>query len=158
MIASRGPAAFSPRLVGAGSLLVASAPGGTRERQVAMAEDVTVSEETLTSSLSLLVNLGKVLLEKAKQEAAGRTDSDEGCILCHGPRWKCEGLSVFRCTEKQTPRRKNVFFIFYFLWRMSCVGLLSNSALRRYTNAFFYAFLILYITALSAYLKKRLTQ
>ncbi|KAM8725203.1 selenoprotein L [Acanthopagrus schlegelii] len=35
-----------------------------------MAEDVTVSEETLTSSLSLLVNLGKVLLEKAKQEAA----------------------------------------------------------------------------------------
>lgn len=77
MIASRGPAAFSPRLVGAGSLLVASAPGGTRERQVAMAEDVTVSEETLTSSLSLLVNLGKVLLEKAKQEAAGRTDSDE---------------------------------------------------------------------------------
>ena len=110
MIASRGPAAFSPRLVGAGSLLVASAPGGTQERQVAMAEDVTVSEETLTSSLSLLVNLGKVLLEKAKQEAAGRTDSDEGCISCHGPRWKCEGLNVFRCTEKQTPRRKNVFY------------------------------------------------
>lgn len=45
----------------------------------------------------------------------------------------------------------------FFLWRMSFVGLLSNSALRRYTNAFFYAFLILYITALSAYLKKHLT-
>lgn len=38
-----------------------------------MAEDVTVSEETLTSSLTLLVNLSKVLLHKAKLEAEGRT-------------------------------------------------------------------------------------
>lgn len=67
---------------------------------MAMAEDVTVSEETLTSSLSLLVNLGKVLLEKAKQEAAGRTDSEEGCISRDGPRWKFEGFNVFWCTEK----------------------------------------------------------
>lgn len=57
-----------------------------------MAEDVTVSEETLTSSLSLLVNLGKVLLEKAKQEAAGRIDSDEGCISRDGPRWKFKAV------------------------------------------------------------------
>ncbi|GLD49774.1 thioredoxin-like protein AAED1 [Lates japonicus] len=34
-----------------------------------MAEDVTVSEETLTSGLTLLVNLGKVILQKAKQDA-----------------------------------------------------------------------------------------
>lgn len=42
-----------------------------------MAEDVTVSEETLTSSLTLLVNLSKVLLHKAKREAEGRTDFTE---------------------------------------------------------------------------------
>ncbi|XP_035535087.1 selenoprotein L [Morone saxatilis] len=35
-----------------------------------MAEDVTVSEETLTSALSQLVNLGRILLQKARQEAA----------------------------------------------------------------------------------------
>uniref|UniRef100_A0A8P4GRV6 Uncharacterized protein n=2 Tax=Dicentrarchus labrax TaxID=13489 RepID=A0A8P4GRV6_DICLA len=35
-----------------------------------MAEDVTVSEETLTSALSQLVNLGKILLQKARQQAA----------------------------------------------------------------------------------------
>lgn len=40
-----------------------------------MAEDATVvSEETLTSALALMVNLGKVLLETAKHEAQGRTD------------------------------------------------------------------------------------
>lgn len=37
---------------------------------MSMAEDVAVSEETLTSGLSLLVNLSKVLLQNAKQEAA----------------------------------------------------------------------------------------
>lgn len=44
-----------------------------------MAEDVTVSEETLTSSVSQLVSSTKVLLQKAKQEAEGRTDSEERC-------------------------------------------------------------------------------
>ena len=44
-----------------------------------MAEDVTVSEETLASSLTLLVDLSKVLLQKAKQEAEGRSDSEAGC-------------------------------------------------------------------------------
>ncbi|PWA27366.1 hypothetical protein CCH79_00000590 [Gambusia affinis] len=35
-----------------------------------MAEDVTVSEETLTGALSLLVSLGQILLQNAQQEAA----------------------------------------------------------------------------------------
>uniref|UniRef100_A0A669CIJ4 Uncharacterized protein n=3 Tax=Oreochromis niloticus TaxID=8128 RepID=A0A669CIJ4_ORENI len=35
-----------------------------------MAEDVAVSEETLTDGLTLLVNMGKVLLQNAKEEAA----------------------------------------------------------------------------------------
>ncbi|KAK5852659.1 hypothetical protein PBY51_006510 [Eleginops maclovinus] len=35
-----------------------------------MAEDVSVSEDTLTSALSLLVNLNKVLLQTAQQDAA----------------------------------------------------------------------------------------
>ncbi|KAL3979493.1 ubiquitin C [Sarotherodon galilaeus] len=35
-----------------------------------MAEDVAVSEETLTDGLTLLVNMGKVLLHNAKEEAA----------------------------------------------------------------------------------------
>lgn len=34
-----------------------------------MAEDVTASDETLTSGLTLLVNLGNVLLQNAKQDA-----------------------------------------------------------------------------------------
>lgn len=41
---------------------------------VIMAEDVAVSEETLTDGLTLLVNMGKVLLQNAKEEAAGRAD------------------------------------------------------------------------------------
>ncbi|KAK2889977.1 hypothetical protein Q8A73_018277 [Channa argus] len=36
---------------------------------VIMAEDVTVSEETLTNGLSMLVKVGKVLLETAQQDA-----------------------------------------------------------------------------------------
>lgn len=39
-----------------------------------MAEDVSVCEETLTDALSLLVNLSKALLLKAKQEAQGRKE------------------------------------------------------------------------------------
>lgn len=39
-----------------------------------MAEDVTVSEETLNESLSLLLSLTKVLLQSAKDEAAGRPE------------------------------------------------------------------------------------
>lgn len=39
------------------------------EPVIIMAEDVSVSEETLTSALTQMVNLGKVLLQKAKQEA-----------------------------------------------------------------------------------------
>lgn len=35
-----------------------------------MAEDVAVSEEILTDGLTLLVNMGKVLLQNAKEEAA----------------------------------------------------------------------------------------
>lgn len=42
---------------------------------VIMAEDVAVSEEILTDGLTLLVNMGKVLLQNAKEEAAGRADS-----------------------------------------------------------------------------------
>lgn len=37
-----------------------------------MAEYVAVSEETLAGALGLLVNLGKILLQNAQQEAAGR--------------------------------------------------------------------------------------
>lgn len=37
---------------------------------MSMAEDVTVSEETVTSALTLLVNLSKVLLQNAKEDAA----------------------------------------------------------------------------------------
>lgn len=40
-----------------------------------MAEDVAVSEETLTSALTKLVNLSKGILQKVKQEAKeGRTN------------------------------------------------------------------------------------
>ena len=46
---------------------------GERGDGVNMAEDVTVSEETLASSLTLFVNLSKVLLQNAKTEAEGRT-------------------------------------------------------------------------------------
>ncbi len=42
-----------------------------------MAEDVTVTHETVASSLTLLVDLGRVLLENAKKEAAGRTETEE---------------------------------------------------------------------------------
>lgn len=42
-----------------------------------MAEDA--SEETLTSGLSLLVKVGNVLLETAKQDAEGRTGLEDGC-------------------------------------------------------------------------------
>lgn len=40
-----------------------------------MAEDVTVSEETLTGALTLLVNMGTVLLQTAKQEAQESLES-----------------------------------------------------------------------------------
>lgn len=40
-----------------------------------MAEDVTVPAETLTKSLTLLVNLGKILLQNAKQEAAASLET-----------------------------------------------------------------------------------
>ncbi|XP_030577583.1 selenoprotein L [Archocentrus centrarchus] len=40
-----------------------------------MAEDVAVSEETLTDALSLLVNMGKVLLQNAKEEAAASLEN-----------------------------------------------------------------------------------
>ncbi|KAK2856012.1 hypothetical protein Q5P01_004747 [Channa striata] len=43
-----------------------------------MAEDVTVSEETLTNGLSLLVKVGKVLLETAQQDAQGQCDQMTG--------------------------------------------------------------------------------
>ena len=42
-----------------------------RVRKVIMAEDV--SEETLTGGLSLLVNLSRALLQKAQQDAEGKT-------------------------------------------------------------------------------------
>ena len=44
-----------------------------RKQTEIMAEDVSV--ETLTDALTLLVNLGKVLLQKAQEEAAGETGS-----------------------------------------------------------------------------------
>ncbi|KAM4713307.1 uncharacterized protein FYW61_020367 [Anableps anableps] len=40
-----------------------------------MAEDVAVSEETLTGALSLLVSLGKILLQNAQQEAAASLET-----------------------------------------------------------------------------------
>lgn len=74
-----------------------------------MAEDVTVSEETLTSSLTLLVNLSKVLLHKAKREAEGRTDITEKHHVTHH-------------VEKR----------FFYL---NCFDLLRNSACRTYIRA-----------------------
>lgn len=41
-----------------------------------MAEDVSVSEEALTNSLTLLVSLGQALLQTAKQEAEGKQFND----------------------------------------------------------------------------------
>lgn len=46
-----------------------------------MVEIAAVSEEALTSGLSLLVNLGKILLQNAQQEAAGRMNYKYICII-----------------------------------------------------------------------------
>lgn len=53
-----------------------------------MAEDV--SEDTLTSALSLLVNLSRVLLQEAKKEAEGRRDAP---VVTDS----IEDLDVLRC-------------------------------------------------------------
>lgn len=65
---------------------------------VVMDEDV--SEETLTSGLTLLVKVGKVLLETAKQDAEGRTELEEGCCCNYGLQWKLECFNVCLCLER----------------------------------------------------------
>ncbi|KAK5622345.1 hypothetical protein CRENBAI_004947 [Crenichthys baileyi] len=50
-------------------------PVGGYLETVTMAEDAAISEETLTSGLSLLVSLGKILLQNAEQEAAASLES-----------------------------------------------------------------------------------
>ncbi|MED6294476.1 hypothetical protein CHARACLAT_021413 [Characodon lateralis] len=50
-------------------------PVGGYLETATMAEDAAISEETLTSGLSLLVSLGKILLQNAEQEAAASLES-----------------------------------------------------------------------------------
>lgn len=63
-----------------------------------MAEDV--SEETLTSGLTLLVKVGKVFLKTAKQDAEGTTEPDEGCSCSNRLHWVYLLLRKVDATQK----------------------------------------------------------
>lgn len=106
MILSRGHGAFRF------SLLPVCCRRSLRGRPAIMADDATVSQETLTSSLTLLVNFNKVLLQNAKQEAEGKTHF-------------IDYLTVFRCflSKKVTQHVGKVL-----LSGMNCFGLQRISA------------------------------
>uniref|UniRef100_A0A1A8LJH5 Selenoprotein L n=1 Tax=Nothobranchius pienaari TaxID=704102 RepID=A0A1A8LJH5_9TELE len=88
-----------------------------------MAEVVAVSQETLTSSLTLLVNLGKVLLQNAKQEVAasletfvphkittlfGLMAASEGFYRSIGVKTKSEAESVWQKSYHHADVREQV--------------------------------------------------
>lgn len=72
---------------------------GSLSEQVDMAEDVSEAEDTLRSALTLLVNLGKLLLQNAKQEAEGTVDlisSFSGHVDMRTWKWHfCRALLIF---------------------------------------------------------------